>query len=123
MRRIVRLVAILNLTYFGVEFAVALAIGSVSLFADSIDFLEDTALNFLVLLALDRNTRYRARMGMVLAGVLLVPGVATLWTAWRKFTVPVPPSPLPLSLAGAGALLVNLSCAIMLARYRQHSPA
>ena len=53
--------------------------------------------------------------------VLLVPGVATLWTAWRKVAVPVPPSPLPLSLAGAGALAVNLSCAIMLARYRQHS--
>jgi hypothetical protein len=49
MRRIVRLAAILNLTYFGVEFAVALAIGSVSLFADR-----------------------------------LVPGVATLWTAWQN---------------------------------------
>jgi Co/Zn/Cd efflux system component len=121
MRRIVRLAAILNLTYFGVEFAVALAIGSVSLFADSIDFLEDTAVNLLILLALDWSARYRARMGMVLAAVLLVPGVATLWTAWRKFTVPVPPSPLPLSLAGGGALVVNLSCAIMLARYRQHS--
>ena len=34
--------AILNPAYFGVEFAVAMAIGSVSLFADSIDFLEDT---------------------------------------------------------------------------------
>jgi Co/Zn/Cd efflux system component len=93
MRRTVRLAAILNLTYFGVEFAVALAIGSVSLFADSIDFLEDTAINFLILLALDWRAQYRARMGMVLAGVLLVPGVATLWTAWHKFTVPVPPSP------------------------------
>jgi Co/Zn/Cd efflux system component len=121
MRRTVRLAAILNFTYFGVEFAVALAIGSVSLFADSIDFLEDTAVNFLILLALDWRAQYRARMGMVLAGVLLVPGVATLWTAWHKFTVPVPPSPLPLSLAGAGALAVNLSCAIMLARYRQQS--
>jgi Co/Zn/Cd efflux system component len=121
MRRIVRLVAILNLTYFGVEFAVALAIGSVALFADSIDFLEDTALNFLILLALGWSARYRARMGMVLAGILLVPGVATLWTAWHKFTAPAPPSPLALSLAGAGALAVNLSCAIMLARYRQHS--
>jgi Co/Zn/Cd efflux system component len=121
MRRIVRLVAILNLTYFGVEFAVALTIGSVSLFADSIDFLEDAAVNFLILLALGWNARYRARMGMVLAGVLLVPGVATLWTAWHKLTVPVPPSPLPLSLAGTGALVLNLSCAIMLARYRQHS--
>jgi Co/Zn/Cd efflux system component len=121
MRRVVRLAAILNLAYFGVEFAVATAIGSVSLFADSIDFLEDAAVNFLILLALDWSARYRARMGMALSGVLLVPGVATLWTAWRKFAVPVPPSPLPLSLAGAGALAVNLSCAIMLARYRQHS--
>jgi Co/Zn/Cd efflux system component len=121
MRRTVRLAAILNLSYFGVEFAVALAIGSVSLFADSIDFLEDTALNLLILLALDWSTRSRARMGTILAGVLLMPGGATLWTAWHKFTVPIPPSPLALSLAGAGAIAVNLSCAIMLARYRQHS--
>jgi Co/Zn/Cd efflux system component len=121
MRRAVRLAAILNLAYFGVEFAVALAIGSVSLFADSIDFLEDTAVNLLIVLALDWSARYRARMGMVLAGVLLVPGVATLWTAWQKFTVPAPPSPLALSLAGIGALAVNCLCAIMLARYRQHS--
>ena len=63
----------------------------------------------------------RARVGMVLAGILLVPGFATLWTAWGKFTVPVPPSPVPLSLVGAGALAVNLSCAIILARYRRHS--
>jgi Co/Zn/Cd efflux system component len=46
-RKIVIVVALLNLAYFGVEFAVALAIGSVSLFADSIDFLEDASLNFL----------------------------------------------------------------------------
>lgn len=39
LRHVVQLVAILNLAYFGIEFAVALAIGSVSLFADSIDFL------------------------------------------------------------------------------------
>ena len=121
VRRIVRLAAILNVAYFGVEFAGSLAIGSVSLFADSIDFLEDTSVNFLILLALNWSARKRARMGMVLAGILLVPGVATLWMAWRKLTVPVPPSPLPLPLAGAGALAVNLLCAIMLARYRQHS--
>jgi Co/Zn/Cd efflux system component len=57
---------------------------------------------------------------MTLAGLLLVPGIATLWTAWDKLTVPVPPEPVPLSLAGAGALAVNLSCAFMLARYRHH---
>lgn len=34
------IVALLNLAYFFVEFTVALIIGSVSLFADSVDFLE-----------------------------------------------------------------------------------
>ena len=121
LRRVVRLVALLNLGYFGVEFAVALAIGSVSLFADSVDFLEDASVNFLILAALAWTPRNRARVGMVLAGILLVPGLATLWTAWEKFAAPVPPEPLPLSLAGLGALAVNLSCAYMLARYRHHS--
>lgn len=45
LRRVVRLVGLLNLGYFGVEFAVAQAIGSVALFADSIDFLEDASGN------------------------------------------------------------------------------
>lgn len=111
----------LNVAYFAVEFAVALAIRSVSLFADSIDFLEDTSINVLILIALGRSARHRARVGMALAGILLVPGLATLWTAWRQFAAPAPPAPVPLSLAGAGALVVNLSCAIMLARYRRHS--
>ncbi len=121
LRSAVRLVAILNLAYFGIEFAVAVAIGSVSLFADSIDFLEDASVNFLILVALGWNAPRRAHVGMVLAGILLLPGLATAWTAWRKFLIPVPPAPVPLSLAGAGALAVNLSCALMLTRYRYHA--
>lgn len=120
LRRVVRFVALLNLSYFGVEFAVALAIGSVSLFADSIDFLEDASVNFLILVALGWNATRRARVGMALAGILLIPGLATLWTAWDKFNVPVPPDPVLLSLAGAGALSINLACAFMLAPYRTH---
>ena len=52
LRRAVRLVALLNLGYFGIEFTVALAIGSVSLMADSVDFLEDAAVNLLIFAAL-----------------------------------------------------------------------
>lgn len=121
LRDTVRLVAILNLAYFGIEFAVALAIGSVSLFADSIDFLEDASVNFLILVALGWSATRRACVGMVLAGILLIPGLATLWTAWQKFSIPVPPAPIPLSLTGAGAFIVNLSCAFMLTRYRKHA--
>jgi len=121
LRKVVIVVAILNVAYFGVEFAVALAIGSVSLFADSIDFLEDASVNLLIAFALGWSATGRARLGMALAGILLLPGLATLWTAWGKFMVPTPPAPLPLTLAGLGALAVNLSCAFMLARFRAHS--
>ncbi|NTI77608.1 cation transporter [Rhizobium rhizogenes] len=121
LRNAVKRVALLNLGYFGVEFAVALSIGSVSLFADSIDFLEDASVSLLILMALSWSIRNRARVGMALAGILLIPGLATIWTAWHKFMVPVAPEPLPLSLTGFGALVVNLSCAMMLVRFRDHS--
>jgi Co/Zn/Cd efflux system component len=121
LRSVIQLVAILNLAYFAIEFTVAHTIGSVSLFADSIDFLEDASVNFLILFALGWSAAWRARVGMALAGILLVPGLATLWTAWQKFSTPLPPAPVPLSLTGAGALAVNFSCALALARYRQHA--
>ncbi|WP_214473899.1 cation transporter [Mesorhizobium sp. dw_380] len=121
LRGVVRLVAILNLAYFGIEFAIARAIGSVSLFADSVDFLEDASVNLLIVLAIGWTARNRARVGMALAGILLIPGLATLWTAWEKFNLPLAPNAALLSLTGAGALIVNLSCAFMLARYRHHS--
>jgi Co/Zn/Cd efflux system component len=120
LRRVVRVVALLNLGYFGLEFAVAAAIGSVALFADSVDFLEDAAVNLLILLALGWSAGRRALVGMALAAIILVPGLATLWTAWQKFMLPVPPAPLPLSLVGLGALAVNVCCASLLARFRAH---
>ncbi|MBM7045475.1 MULTISPECIES: cation transporter [Rhizobium] len=120
LRRVVTRVALLNLAYFGLEFAVAIAIGSVSLLADSVDFLEDASINLLIALALGWSLRNRARLGVLLAGILLVPGLATLWTAYQKFLVPVAPDPLPLVLTGLGAAAINFACASMLVRYRQH---
>jgi Co/Zn/Cd efflux system component len=121
LQKVIITVALLNLAYFFVEFAVAFSIGSVSLFADSLDFLEDASVNFLIVMALGWGAIKRARVGMALAGILLIPGLATLWTAWDKLMAPLPPAPLPLSLVGAGALVINLSCAFMLVRYRVHS--
>ena len=84
IRKAVGIVAALNLGYFAIEFAVANAIGSVSLFADSVDFLEDASVNLLILFALGWSARSRAKLGMALAGILLIPGLATVWTAWNK---------------------------------------
>ena len=121
LRRAVLAVAILNLAYFFVEFTAAISIGSVSLFADSIDFLEDTSVNILILLALGWSLRARSRVGMCLALILLAPGLAMLWSLWQKINAPVPPEPVTLSLVGAGALAVNLTCALILVRFRKHS--
>ncbi|MFN3634484.1 MAG: cation transporter [Rhizobium rhizophilum] len=121
LRRIVAVVALLNLGYFGVEFAVALKIGSVSLFADSVDFLEDASVNLLILLALGWSLTSRARVGMALAFILLAPAIATFWTAYQSFVDPVPPQPFALTITGLGALAVNLSCAYLLAAFRHTS--
>lgn len=120
VRRAVIAVAALNLGYFGIEFAVALAIGSVSLFADSVDFLEDASVNLLILLALRWPPQRRALLGMGLAALLLAPALAGLWTAYDKLLAPVAPAALALTVTGLGALAVNLACALMLARVRDH---
>jgi Co/Zn/Cd efflux system component len=75
----------------------------------------------LIAVGLGWSVQARARLGMVLAAIILVPVAATLWTAWQKFALPVPPQPIPLTLTGAGALLVNLACAFLLVRFRHHS--
>jgi Co/Zn/Cd efflux system component len=119
LRRTVLIVALLNLAYFGVEFGAALRIASVSLFADSIDFLEDTAINLLIFVALGWTAARRARVGMVLAALMVLPGLAFLWTLVQKYVAPVPPDAAVLTLVGLGALLVNVTAALLLARHRQ----
>jgi Co/Zn/Cd efflux system component len=121
LRRVVLIVAVLNLSYFFVEFGVAVAIGSVSLFADSVDFLEDAAINLLIFFALPWTAKRRRAVGSVLALVILIPALATIWTAVAKSFDPTPPAPLPLTLTAVGALAVNLTAAALLVRHRHHS--
>jgi Co/Zn/Cd efflux system component len=118
LRRTVATVAILNLAYFAVEFTVANIIGSVSLFADSIDFLEDASVNALVLVAIGLTAAWRRIAGLGFAALLLVPSLAALWTAYEKFNNPMVAAALPLTLTALGALLVNGYCAYILARVR-----
>ena len=120
LRHTVLLVASLNLAYFFVEIGVALAIGSVSLFADSVDFLEDTAVNLLIVVALGWSAHRQALMGKVMAGIILVPAGAALWQAVAKFSDPSPPDPLSLALTAGGAIVVNTACALLLAQMRAH---
>ena len=120
IRRLVLVVAGLNLAYFFVEFAIALSAGSVALLADSVDFLEDTAVNLLIYLALGWELRRRAVVGKVMAVVILGPAVLAGWEAVQRFAAPVAPDVLPVVLASLGAIVVNGTSAILLTTVRHH---
>ena len=120
LRRTVALVAAANFAYFFVEFAVARTIGSVSLLADSVDFLEDTAVNTLIFIALGWSLAARARTGKLMAIIICVPAVAAVWEAVVKFSSPEAPDPVSLILTAGGAIVVNAGCALLLARVRHH---
>ena len=120
LRRTGLLVAAINFAYFAVEIAAANRIGSVALYADSADFLEDAAVNTLIAIALGWSLASRARLGFVLAAIALAPGLAALWTAFLKLSAHGGvPDPQVLGWVGAGALLTNLVCAGLLVRHRR----
>lgn len=121
LRRVVLIVALLNLSYFFAEFTVALTIGSVSLFADSVDFLEDALINLLIFAAIPWSAQRRRTVGSILAFVILIPAITTVWTAIAKVLNPYPPEPIPLTVTAFGALAVNLTAAVLLVRHRHHA--
>jgi Co/Zn/Cd efflux system component len=120
LRRTVLVVAGLNLAYFVVELSVALAIGSVSLTADSVDFLEDAAINLLIALALGWTLARRAVVGHVLALVILLPALAAAWQAVTKAFDPSAPDVTALLVTAGGAAAVNAVCAALLVGVRRH---
>lgn len=121
LKRAVLVVAGLNLAYFFVEIGVAVAIGSVALFADSVDFLEDTAVNLLIFLALGMSLGTRARVGKLMAVIICLPAAAAIWQAVSKFGHPEPPAVVSLVVTAGGAVVVNTICALILVRQRDHA--
>lgn len=118
LRRTVLAVAGLNGVAMVAEMAVALAIGSVSLFADAVDFGEDTAINLLIFLALGWSLARRAVAGRVMAVVICIPALAAVWEAVQKFSEPAAPAVGWLIGTAGAAAVVNTVCAWLLARFR-----
>ena len=117
-RRIVAWVAALNLLGFFGEVLVASIIGSASLFADAADFLEDFLINALVLAALRWRPEGRRKASYVLAGLILIPAVASFGMAAWKIINGAVPEPLALSGTAIAAMIINLVCAVLLIQLR-----
>ena len=120
-KKAVFFVAILNLLYFFVEFIVALNIRSVSLLADSIDFIEDASINFLIFFAVSLTTVKKARISILLSMIMLLPGITALWAIWQQIIHQEPPAPVELSTVAFGALIINCLCTLILMKFRNYS--
>ena len=120
LKKFVFIVGLLNLAYFFIEFIVALNIKSVSLFADSIDFLEDASVNFLIFFTLYFTLEKRVVISIILATIMLIPVLATIWAVWNQLIIQEPPNPFGLSLIGFGALIINCFCALLLSKIKNH---
>ena len=120
-RHIVAWVAALNLLGFFGEFIIASIIGSAALFADAADFLEDFLINALVLLALRWSAEGRRKASYGLAGLILIPALASYGMAIWKIITGAVPEPLTLSGTAVAAMLINLLCAVLLVQLRHGS--
>ena len=117
-RRTLIIVALLNLAYFLIEFSAAVKINSVSLFADSIDFLEDTFVNLLIFFSYLITSTLRPKISKILAVIILLPGLTALWAAWEQIMRPSMPEAFELTIVSLGALLINFTCTIILMRFK-----
>lgn len=121
LRSAVCLIAIANLTFSLLEFYVARKVGSLSLLANSIDFLEIGFLNVLIVLAFNRSNDNRAKVGMFLSGIAIVPTLLFFITVGEKFHDLSATDPWSLALTGFGALNVSLTCTLLLGRFRSRT--
>ena len=120
-KKAVLLVAVLNLLYFFIEFIAALNIRSVSLLADSIDFIEDASINFLIFFAISLTLAKKAKVSIILSIIMLLPALTALWAIWQQVLYQEPPQPIELSLVAFGALIVNCLCTFILIRFKNFS--
>ena len=116
-------VALLNFSYFFIEFYMGYKIGSVSLFADSIDFLEDSLLNTLIFFAFYWSKPRQKIVARIASISLLIPVFFTAYTIWKKTTIGTVPDPLDMGVTAFGALIVNVSCAFILHLYKKKGNA
>lgn len=119
LKSIVARVAILNLSYFAIEFYFAQRFNSVALFSDSLDFLEDASVNILIFLSFSLAVIWRARLSYIFAFLLLLPGCSFLYNALQQISNPITPNGDGMSIVGLGALCVNIYCAIILNKFKE----
>lgn len=117
-RRVLWTVLALNAAMFVIEMIAGLGARSVSLQADALDFLGDSANYAISLFVLARPPRWRtgaaALKGLAMLGFGLWVIGATVWSLMTRGV----PDPVVMGSVGVLALAVNVFCAFLLFRFR-----
>lgn len=117
-RRALWLALALNAAMFVIEAGAGLGAGSVSLQADAVDFLGDSANYAISLLVMSRTIRWRSASAMLKGAAMFCFGLwvigATIWSLVTKGV----PNPVVMGSVGTLALVVNVFCAVLLYRFR-----
>jgi Co/Zn/Cd efflux system component len=117
-RRALWIALILNALMFGVELGAAWTSGSVSLLADSIDFMSDAGNYAISLAVLGMAASSRARAALFKGTCMAAFGVFVIGQAIWNLSAGVVPEPMTMGVVGFLAMTVNVGVALLLYRFR-----
>ncbi len=118
-RKIIWICLIANAVMFVVQIVASYIAGSVSLLANSLDFLSDSVNYGISIFVLDKALRVKAKAS-IFKGVSL--GLVGLWTAFETVhhgLSPIIPKANIMTYVSIIALIVNVGCTILLYRFRE----
>ena len=118
-RKILWIALIVNITMFVVEIVSGVKANSVSLLADSLDFLGDAVNYGISLWVLGMALTVRAKASLIKALSMAAFGIWVLSSAIWHFVTGVLPNAETMGLIGVVALVANLSVAALLYAYRE----
>jgi Co/Zn/Cd efflux system component len=117
-RRVLWIALAVNFVMFGVEVGAGVSAGSVSLLADSLDFLGDAANYGVSLLVLGMALRWRARAALLKGASMAAFGLWVLFTTAQHALAGTVPDAQTMGFIGVFAIVANLTVAALLYRYR-----
>lgn len=118
-RKILWIALVVNITMFAVEIVSGVKANSVSLLADSLDFLGDATNYGISLWVLGMSITTRAKASLIKAISMAVFGIWVLSSAIWHFVTDVMPSAETMGAIGMIALVANLGVAALLYTYRE----
>lgn len=122
-RRALWIVIVLNLGFGLIELAGGFLARSQALKADSLDFIGDGSITLFGLVALGWSAAVRSRTALAQGVFLAALGIGVIgFAAWRALNA-LPPEAELMGGIGVAALVVNVSAALILARFRDRGDA